>query len=95
MFDNAEVIMKGSWIYAERLICNVKIIKWHVLYGSGDYEDPPEMRDDYEVECFYVIFESMVEQGNYNSVRGGFLTISDAITDTETITNQKISWVKV
>jgi hypothetical protein len=92
MFDNAEVILEGTWVYDECITCHLLIIKWHTLYGSGDYYDPPEIRDDKETECYYIEFESMIEKGKIDSYRGGFLTLSEAINDAEKVTNQKINW---
>ncbi|MCY6958351.1 hypothetical protein [Clostridium brassicae] len=94
MFENAEKVIEGTWVYAGNVTCNLWIIKWDVLYGTGDYEDPPKIENDKESECYYVEFESMVEKGRVTSVRGGFLTLSDAIKDAEKAVNQKINWVK-
>ncbi|NFT06667.1 hypothetical protein FDF26_06230 [Clostridium botulinum] len=94
MFENAEVVLKGTWLYDGCITCHIRIIKWHTLYGSGDYEDPPEISDDKEIECYYVIFESIIDKGKIASSRGGFLTLSEAITEAEEVTYQKINWAE-
>lgn len=53
-----------------------------------------EVRDDKEIECFYIEFESTIEKGRYDSSRGGFLSFSDAISEAEKVSNQKIDWKK-
>lgn len=93
MFENAEVVLEGTWLYDGCVTCHLRIIKRHTLYGSGDYYDPSEIRDDKEVECYYIEFESMIEKGNFDSKSGGFLTLSEAIADAEKVTYQKINWV--
>jgi len=35
--------MEGCWLCAG-----------HTLYGSHDYEDPEDIHDDKEIECFYI-----------------------------------------
>ncbi|MCT4619102.1 MAG: hypothetical protein N4A62_06910 [Marinisporobacter sp.] len=94
MFENAEIVMDGTWVYDGSVTCNLWIVKCHILYGSGDYKDPPEIRDDKEIECYYIEFESMIERGKVSSVRGAFLTLSDAMNEAEKVTNQKINWAK-
>lgn len=92
MCENAEVVMEGTWIYGGVVSCNLRITKCNVLYGSGDYYDPPEIRDDKKIECFYIQFEDMLEKGRY-SCGGGFLTLSEAMREAEKVTYQKVNWV--
>lgn len=94
MLKDAEIIMYGTWLY-DTIQCKIRILKWHTLYGSGDYEDEPEIRDDREVECYYVEVESPSNRGHYSSAIGGFLRIKDAISESEKIISQKIIWNKV
>ena len=94
MFKNAEVVMEGTWIYDGSIPCNLRIIKCNVLYGSGDYYDSPEIRDDKEIQCFYIQFEDMLKKGSYSD-GGGFLTLSEAINEAEKVTYQKINWTKI
>jgi hypothetical protein len=72
--------------------CYLKIIKWNVIYGSGDYEDQPDIRDDIDVECYYLLFESIFEKGRYESQAGGFLSVKEAKSHAEKVTCQKINW---
>jgi hypothetical protein len=93
--DNRKVVMKGNWIYGESVTNNLQIVRSDVLYGSGDYEDPPEIRNDKEIECYYIEFLSSTHKDKVDSVRGGFLTLAEAIDNAEEITNQKIKWSNV
>jgi hypothetical protein len=92
--DNLKVIMKGRWIYGESVTHTLQIVRSPVLYGSGDYYDPPEIRDDKEIECYYIEFLS-THKDKVDSMRGGFLTLAEAIDKAEEITNQKIKWSKI
>ena len=93
MFDGAEVVREGIWLY-DTLSCKIRIIKWNVLYGTGDFEDEPEIRDDREIECYYAIFESPVNRGCFKSSSSGFLTINEVISEAEKMIRQKITWDK-
>lgn len=39
MFKNAEVVKEGKWRYGDLTECRVRIVKWHILYGTSDYEE--------------------------------------------------------
>lgn len=92
MFENAEVKKEGIWLYDDSVECKIRIIKWNTLYGSGDYEDSPEICEDREIECYYVLCESPTEKGEFPIVRGGFLSLEEAIEDIKSSIAQKISW---
>lgn len=52
----------GSWMYAGSVPIAVRLFRSDMLWGTGDYEDPPEWRDDRQVECYYLEFEMLGEQ---------------------------------
>ena len=49
-------------IYDDSTEYEVRIVKWHILYGTGDYDDPIELRDDNNIECYYVFYENFVNK---------------------------------
>jgi len=57
--QNAEAVMRGKCIYIDAIEYEVKIVKRYILYGTGDYEDPAEIRDDRDIECYYVFYEDL------------------------------------
>ena len=79
MMENAEVVKTGICIYSGNVTYQVRIVKWHILYGTGDYEDPPEIADDREIECYYVWYENLINKGVYNRGGGSFLSVAEAI----------------
>ncbi|MCT4563431.1 MAG: hypothetical protein N4A68_03810 [Maledivibacter sp.] len=95
MFKNAEVVKEGICKYSESVEYKVRIVKWHILYGTGDYEDLPELSDDKEVECYYVLQESIMDKGKFATSRGGFSTVQEAMEDVESSTHQNIEWLKM
>jgi hypothetical protein len=80
--DNAPVVKRGQWLYDGTITCEVRIVRHDVLYGSGDYEDPPEISNDREVECCYLLFHTPVGLPEWG--RGGAaLSLADAISIAE------------
>ncbi|NRF72491.1 hypothetical protein HLB44_36655 [Aquincola sp. S2] len=82
---DAPAVLSGTWLYAGDTPCAVKIVSHHVLYGTGDHEDPPEIADDQEVECFYIYFSTPAGQPQW--VGGG---ASTSLTEARTIVEQKL-----
>jgi hypothetical protein len=62
---------------------HVCIQKTSVRYGSGDYEDPPEYRDDIPGEFYYVWYSPAGSRGEFKSGDGAFPTLEEAITHIE------------
>jgi len=85
-------IRHGECVYNNTTGYRVKIIKWHILYGTGDYEDPPEIRDNQNVECYYVFYEDIINKGNFNVSGGGFLHLEEAVNSVEA--NVNVKWFK-
>ncbi len=44
----------GTWLFGGTVLAHVTIRESDVAYGSGDYEDDPEIQNDMERACFYV-----------------------------------------
>ena len=81
--QNAVAIKRGKCVYGNATEYGVKIIKWHILYGTGDYEDPVEIRDDQNVECYYVFYEDLINKGNFNAGGSAFLSLEEAVNSVE------------
>ena len=88
---NEPAIKRGKCAYDNVTEYEVKIIKWHTLYGTGDYEDPEEIQNDRDVECYYVFYENFNKKGDFSAGGGGFLSIEEAIASVEI--NTKVKWL--
>ena len=75
--NHGEIVMRGSWLYADKVRCEVRIVRQSVRYGSGDYEDPPDIRDDRDGECFAVLFQNSTGSGFGGG--GQYDTLEEAI----------------
>lgn len=83
----------GSWLYEGSTSCEVRIVRHHTLYGTGDYEDPPDIAEDRNVECFYVFYSTPA--GVPKWVGGGAaLSLSDAVALAEEKLGPSLVWGK-
>jgi len=91
--EAAPPVQSGTWLYAGTVPCEVRIVRHHMLCGSGDYEDPPDVADDREVECFYVLFHTPAGQPQW--VGGGAaLSLAEAVSLAEKKLGSTITWAK-
>ena len=84
--QNAIAIKQGKCTYNNSKEYLIKIVKWNILYGTGDFEDTEEIREDRNIECYYVFFENLLREGVFNA-GGGFLSIEEAILNVESQVN--------
>ena len=79
LLPDAVVIREGTFLYAECVVCDIRVLQSPMWYGTGDYEDPPEVADDRECICYYIQYGSTTERGRHNSGTGPFLTAEEAL----------------
>lgn len=79
MIPGDQIIKRGSWLYDGAIPSAIVITRGNVFLGSGDHEDPPEVRDDREAETFRLWFESPPGSGEYPACGGQFLSVEDAV----------------
>ena len=98
MLDDDEVVKRGIALYDGTVPYNVKIVKSSVLYGTGDYEDPEEIREDRGIECYYIWYESPGPPDHrtgrpHRSGVGAFLTLAEAMKHVEKATYGTVRWL--
>jgi hypothetical protein len=87
------VVARGSWLYDGTVRRSVLIIRGDVHYGSGDYEDPPEVAEDREVETFYVSYPDPDRPADPPWPNGGgFPSLAEAKAHVQHILRQNIEW---
>lgn len=64
---NETLVMEGTFLYDGIVECDVCVARSPIRYGSGDYEDPPEIYNDLERDTFYVYYGSTTERGRYTA----------------------------
>ena len=80
MFDlsKAKIVKRTKGLYGGVREYEIIFVESDILYGTGDYEDPPEIADNQSVVCYYCGFENLIKKGDFNSWRGGYLTLDEA-----------------
>ena len=76
-----KLVAVGKWLYDDTIECVVHIVRRNIAYGSGDYEDPVEIREDREGEFYYLKFFTPANPGRNSSEAGAFDSIELAKID--------------
>jgi hypothetical protein len=82
--SSADLVVKtGTFLYDGAVICDLRIVRRPIRFGTGDDEDPPEIRDDLVQDTFYVEYGSTTQRGVFNSGGGAHPTLLTAIAHAE------------
>jgi len=81
--QNETIVKEGTFVYDGRIQCDVRIVHSPIRYGSGDYEDPPEIENDLEQDTFYIHYGSTTERGVFNAGGGGYPSLAEAMAAAE------------
>jgi hypothetical protein len=73
----------GTFLYAGSVECDIRVVRSSTRFGSGDYEDPPDLRDDVEIETFYIEYGSTTDRGVFNAGGGAYSSLAEAIAAAE------------
>ena len=90
-FDG-QVLREGTWLYADEVVCDIRIVKHDWRYGTADYEDPPDVREDVQGEFFYLQFGSPVKRGEYPSRGSCHLSQEEAEREASEATHGTVKW---
>jgi hypothetical protein len=84
------VIKEGTWLYDRQILTGVRIVSCSMRWGTGDSEDPPEIRDDLKVAGFDVQWASPTSPEEYPSHASTcFATLEAAVEYAE-----GVAWTK-
>jgi len=75
------VVKEGTFLYDHRVECDVRIVMSPVHYGTGDYEDPPDIANDRAEATFYIQYGSTIQRGVFSAGGGGFASLEEAIAE--------------
>ena len=50
-----------------------------ILYGTGDYEDEPEVQEDHEQECYTVYFSHLLDDRKICASAGQYISFANAV----------------
>jgi len=84
-------VKAGTWKYTDSVPCRVQIVRHGTYYGSGDPEDPPDISDDRDVECYYIFLGTPVGEPKW--VGGGVaFSLADAIELAQAKVGHSLVW---
>jgi hypothetical protein len=84
MDETERVVKAGTWLYNGEVLCDVRIVFTRFRWGSGDYEDPPEYRDDQMRDTYHIMYGSTMERGKFGPVGYGRCdTLEEAVREVE------------
>ncbi|MBU5484231.1 hypothetical protein KQI86_07800 [Clostridium sp. MSJ-11] len=81
--SKSKIVKRGICLYDNIKEYEVIIIESNIRYGSGDYDDPPEIAEDVECLCYYTWFDSPIQRGEFCTGGGAFMSIGEAMNDVE------------
>jgi hypothetical protein len=85
------VVREGRWLYAGSVALAVRIRESDTRFGSGDYEDPPDVREDRSERCYYVDWDG-AGTGRSSSVTGPFDALDGAEAFAMEQANGTLTW---
>lgn len=78
------VVLEGTWLYDGQVPTGVRIVSCTVRYGTCDWQDPPEIRDDQFVAGFDVQWATPTTPRLYSDFpSANFSTLKDAVANVE------------
>ena len=82
--DTWPILRRGTWLYGGSVPIEVRVLKSVEFWGSGDYEDDEEIRENREELCYFLAFEMAGAPGVFCNLVPNLVTIEDAIAHAET-----------
>jgi len=77
------IVQEGTYLYAGTVECDIRIVFSPIRYGTGDYEDPPEIANDIECSAYYVQYGSTTQRAVFSSSGDSCLSLAEAIASAE------------
>lgn len=92
MLPSDTIVKAGVWLYDGTIPAGVRIVRRDTFYGTGDHEDPPEIRDDQDVTTFAVWFDPAPQAGIFNAGGGQYRSLVEAIAAVEQAVGATLTW---
>ena len=85
--NKCKIMKRGILLYDNVLEYSIIIVESNILYGTGDYEDPPEISEDKECLCYYAWCDSPNKQNEFSSgCLTAFMSVDEATKEIEKLT---------
>lgn len=82
--DKCKIIKQGILLYDNVHEYKVIITESDILYGTGDFEDAPEIAEDRECICYYAWCDSPSNRSHFcTGLLTAFMSIDEAMKEIE------------
>lgn len=79
------VVKEGTWLYDGTVPTGVRIVSCSIRYGSGDWADSPDIREDLAAPGFDVQWASATTPRDYGNLASAvFSSLQEAVGYVET-----------
>jgi len=79
IYPDEKIVMEGTYLYDNTIECDIRIVYSPIRFGSVDYEDPPEIQNDQEIDTYLIEYGSTTKRGYFNARGGGYNTLEEAM----------------
>jgi hypothetical protein len=83
MLERMTVVRRGTWLYAGVTPVEVRVFFSPETWGTGDYEDEEDVREDRPVPCYLIAYESAGEPGRFHNSISNLPTLAAALAYVE------------
>lgn len=81
--SNCKIMKQGILLYDNISEYSVVIIESNILYGTGDYEDSPEITEDKDCLCYYAWCDHPNRRNEFCSCSTAYMSIKEAMAAIE------------
>jgi hypothetical protein len=83
-------VKRGAWLYGGSVRCPVLIVRRDTWYGTGDYEDEPDVSNDAERETFEVLY-GLADDPRFAG-GGQYASLAEAIAAARRACDASLTW---
>jgi hypothetical protein len=77
--DTWPIVREGVWMYEGSVPVAIRVLRSSETWGSGDYEDEESIRENQQVQCFFLAYEMAGAPGNFCNLVPNLPTLEDAM----------------
>lgn len=81
--DDWPILREGVWLYAGSAPVEVRILLSAETWGTGDYEDVESIRENRQVECYFLAYEMAGAPGRFCNLMPNIMSFEEAVSIAE------------
>jgi hypothetical protein len=92
IYTDGDILNTATWLYNGSVPAGVRIRFQSMRYGSSDWADDPEVRDDIELPTFVLEYEALGSIGELWNGGGQFPSLKAARDHAEMVLGRSLRW---